>query len=39
MAAAAEADEYRRVQLSGVLLDGSTTQVLASLDRGSGYWV
>ena len=35
----AEADEYRRVQLSGVLLDGSTTQVLASLDRGIGYWV
>jgi surfeit locus 1 family protein len=35
----AEADDYRRVQLSGVLLDGSTTQVLASLDRGIGYWV
>ncbi|MYN25037.1 SURF1 family protein [Duganella levis] len=35
----ADADDYRRVQLSGVLLDGSTTQVLASLDRGIGYWV
>jgi len=35
----AEADDYRRVQLSGVLLDASTTQVLASLDRGIGYWV
>lgn len=35
----AEADDYRRVQLSGVLLEGSTTQVLASLDRGVGYWV
>lgn len=35
----AEADDYRRVQLSGVLLDGSTTQVLASLERGIGYWV
>jgi surfeit locus 1 family protein len=34
----AEADEYRPVQLSGVLLEGSTTQVLASLDRGIGYW-
>jgi surfeit locus 1 family protein len=34
----AEADDYRRVQLSGVLLDGSTTQVLASLERGIGYW-
>ncbi|MRW89650.1 SURF1 family protein [Duganella sp. FT80W] len=34
-----DADEYRRVQLSGVLLDASTTQVLASLDRGIGYWV
>ncbi|MRW82795.1 SURF1 family protein [Pseudoduganella sp. FT26W] len=34
----AEADEYRRVQLGGVLLDGATTQVLASLDRGIGYW-
>ncbi|MYN41440.1 SURF1 family protein [Duganella sp. FT109W] len=36
---AADTDDYRRVQLSGVLLDGSTTQVLASLDRGIGYWV
>lgn len=35
----AENDDYRRVQLSGVLLDGSTTQVLASLERGIGYWV
>jgi surfeit locus 1 family protein len=35
----AEADDYRRVQLSGVLLDSSTTQVLASLERGIGYWV
>jgi surfeit locus 1 family protein len=35
----ADADDYRRVQLQGVLLDGSTTQVLASLDRGIGYWV
>jgi len=35
----AEADDYRRVQLSGVLLDDSTTQVLASLERGIGYWV
>jgi surfeit locus 1 family protein len=35
----ADADDYRRVQLRGVLLDGSTTQVLASLDRGVGYWV
>jgi surfeit locus 1 family protein len=35
----AEADDYRRVQLSGVLLDGSTTQVQASLERGIGYWV
>lgn len=35
----AEADDYRPVQLSGVLLDGSTTQVLASLERGIGYWV
>jgi surfeit locus 1 family protein len=34
-----EADDYRRVQLRGVLLDGSTTQVLASLDRGIGYWI
>jgi surfeit locus 1 family protein len=34
----AEADEYRRVQLSGVLLDGANTQVLASLERGIGYW-
>jgi len=35
----AEADEYRRVQLSGVYLQGLDTQVLASLDRGIGYWV
>lgn len=35
----AEADDYRRVQLSGVYLQGSDTQVLASLDRGIGYWV
>ncbi len=35
----ADADDYRRVQLSGVLLDGSSTQVMASLDRGIGYWV
>ena len=35
----AEADEYRRVQLSGVLLNATTTQALASLDRGIGYWV
>jgi surfeit locus 1 family protein len=34
----AEADDYRRVRLSGVLLDGATTQVLASLERGIGYW-
>jgi surfeit locus 1 family protein len=38
-ALSAEADDYRRVQLSGVLLDGATTQVLASLERGIGYWV
>lgn len=35
----AAADDYRRVQLRGLLLDGSTTQVLASLERGIGYWV
>ncbi|MQA36828.1 SURF1 family protein [Rugamonas aquatica] len=35
----AEADDYRRVRLSGVYLQGSDTQVLASLDRGIGYWV
>ena len=35
----AEADDYRRVQLNGVYLQGSDTQVLASLDRGIGYWV
>ncbi|MBV7534847.1 SURF1 family protein [Duganella sp. sic0402] len=34
----AEADDYRPVQLSGVLLEGATTQVLASLERGIGYW-
>jgi surfeit locus 1 family protein len=35
----AEADDYRRVKLSGFYLRGSDTQVLASLDRGIGYWV
>ena len=35
----ADADDYRRVQLSGVYLHDATTQVLASLDRGIGYWV
>jgi surfeit locus 1 family protein len=35
----ADADDYRPVQLSGVLLEGATTQVLASLERGIGYWV
>ncbi|RFP19368.1 MULTISPECIES: SURF1 family protein [unclassified Duganella] len=35
----AEADDYRRVRLSGHYLKGSDTQVLASLDRGIGYWV
>jgi len=35
----AEADDYRPVQLSGVLLDGASTQVMASLERGIGYWV
>lgn len=35
----AEADDYRRVRLGGVYLQGSDTQVLASLDRGIGYWV
>ncbi|TFW20982.1 SURF1 family protein [Duganella callida] len=35
----AEADEYRRVTLSGVFLDGATTQALASIERGIGYWV
>ncbi|MCU6499188.1 SURF1 family protein [Rugamonas sp. A1-17] len=35
----AEADDYRRVRLSGHFLKGSDTQVLASLDRGIGYWV
>lgn len=35
----AEADEYRRVRLSGVYLPASSTQALASLDRGIGYWV
>lgn len=34
----ADGDEYRRVTLSGVLLEASTTQVLASLERGIGYW-
>jgi len=34
----AENDDYRPVQLSGVLLNASTTQVLASLERGIGYW-
>ena len=33
-----EADDYRPVQLSGVYLDGASTQVLASLERGIGYW-
>lgn len=35
----AENDDYRRVDVAGVLLDGATTQVLASLERGIGYWV
>jgi surfeit locus 1 family protein len=35
----AEADDYRRVKLSGFYLRGLDTQVLASLDRGIGYWV
>ncbi|WP_307733510.1 SURF1 family protein [Duganella violaceipulchra] len=35
----AESDDYRRVRLSGHYLKGSDTQVLASLDRGIGYWV
>jgi surfeit locus 1 family protein len=35
----AEADDYRRVKLSGFYLRGADTQVLASLDRGIGYWV
>jgi surfeit locus 1 family protein len=35
----AESDEYRRVELRGVYLPASTTQALASLDRGIGYWV
>jgi len=35
----AEADDYRRVRLSGRYLKGSDTQVLASLDSGIGYWV
>jgi surfeit locus 1 family protein len=35
----AEADDYRRVQLRGVPLYASTTQALASLDRGIGYWI
>ena len=35
----AEADDYRPVRLSGVYLSASSTQVLASLERGIGYWV
>jgi len=35
----AEADDYRRVQLRGAYLHGASTQVLASLERGTGYWV
>jgi surfeit locus 1 family protein len=35
----AEADDYRPVQLSGVYLNDASTQVLASLERGIGYWV
>jgi surfeit locus 1 family protein len=35
----AEADDYRPVKLRGAYLPAATTQVLASLDRGIGYWV
>lgn len=35
----AEADEYRHVRLSGVMLSALTTQVLASTERGTGYWL
>lgn len=35
----AESDDYRPVRLRGVYLPASTTQVLASLERGIGYWV
>jgi surfeit locus 1 family protein len=35
----AEDDDYRPVRLRGVYLNASSTQVLASLDRGVGYWV
>jgi surfeit locus 1 family protein len=35
----AEADDYRPVRLRGVYLPASSTQVLASLERGIGYWV
>ncbi|MFS2002689.1 SURF1 family protein [Duganella sp. CT11-25] len=35
----ADADDYRPVQLSGWYLHGASTQVLASLERGIGYWV
>jgi surfeit locus 1 family protein len=35
----AEADDYRPVRLSGVYLNDASTQVLASLERGIGYWV
>jgi surfeit locus 1 family protein len=35
----AEADEYRRVRISGVYLPAASTWTLASLERGIGYWV
>ncbi|HEX8407041.1 MAG TPA: SURF1 family protein [Duganella sp.] len=38
-ALSAEADEYRRVRISGVYLPASSTWTLASLERGIGYWV
>ena len=37
--AAASAEEYRRVRLSGVLLDSLSTQVQASTALGSGFWL
>ena len=36
---APESHEYRHVRLSGHYLAGSSTQVLASTDRGIGYWI
>jgi surfeit locus 1 family protein len=35
----AESDEYRRVELSGVLLNDRQTLVWTATDEGSGFWV